>query len=402
MKRKEAVLMKTKPNVEEICAVEEELATELLKLQREDLEKEIVEIKETNNSKGKSAAIFKLFRNINGSKKLGQEQVAMKDPFSNSYIYDPEEIKRTSLKYCSELLQNSQGEDSFRQEIFIQNMLHLVRMEKKEISIDDCENTESLSVNDFKARIKLLEKKCPSKYKFLLKSGDEYKKAVFNLCSLVWRKEQKPDQWRNTIIIQIYKGKGSKEDFNNQRNIHTKDEVPKVFEGMLVDKSKERIVSSCTKFQIGGLPGHRASEHLFLVKSVMAYYYYLNIPLILQVYDISKYFDKESLRDTMDTLFQAGIQGKLYRLWFEMNRNTKIKVKTAVGMSEVEATGENVAQGSIGGALASSANLDRTLNMFFQGSDGEISYDDIRLNPITFQDDTAHFITDVTKIHPEV
>ena len=79
-----------------------------------------------------------------------------------------------------------------------------------------------------------------------------------------------------------------------------------------------------------------------------------------------------------------------------MNRNTQIKVKTAVGMSEIEATGENVAQGSIGGALASSANLDRTLNMFFEGSDGEISYDDVRLNPITFQDDTAHFVTDVT------
>ena len=143
----------------------------------------------------------------------------------------------------------------------------------------------------------------------------------------------KPQQWRNTVIIQLYKGKGRKDEFNNQRNIHTKEETPKVFEGIIVDKSKEKIVKYCSKFQIGGIPGHRAAEHLFSVKSVIRYYNLLSIPLLLQLYDISKYFDKESLRDTMDTLYMAGVQGKLYRLWFELNRNTQIRVKTGVGIS---------------------------------------------------------------------
>jgi hypothetical protein len=53
----------------------------------------------------------------------------------------------------------------------------------------------------------------------------------------------------------------------------------------------------------------------------------------------------------MDTLHEAGIQGKLYRLWFMLNKDTQIKVKTSLGMTKCAATGENVAQGSIGGGI---------------------------------------------------
>ena len=49
-------------------------------------------------------------------------------------------------------------------------------------------------------------------------------------------------------------------------------------------------------------------------------------------------------------------------------------------------------QGSIGGAILSSANLDKTLCSFFSGSDCEISYGDKRLAPITFQDDTMRMV----------
>ena len=153
--------------------------------------------------------------------------------------------------------------------------------------------------------------------------------------------------------MQIYKMKGNFSDFNNQRNIHVKDFIPKVFEGLVVDKSKEKIVSSCSKFQIGGMPHHRSQEHLFCVKSVIALYLYLNLPLFIQIFDVSKYFDKESLKDAMDTLYKCGIRGKLYRLWYELYRDSQIRVKTAAGTTGIKTTGENVTQGSIGGAVLS-------------------------------------------------
>ena len=69
----------------------------------------------------------------------------------------------------------------------------------------------------------------------------------------------------------------------------------------------------------------------------------------------------------MDTLHEAGIQGKLYRLWFMLNKDTQIKVKTSFGMTKCAATGENVAQGSIGGGIVSSLNLSKTISKYFSG-----------------------------------
>ena len=114
----------------------------------------------------------------------------------------------------------------------------------------------------------------------------------------------------------------------------------------------------------------------------------LKQPLIIQVYDLSKYFDKESLRDAMNSLYDAGIKGKLYRLWFMMNCDNQVKVLTSAGMTGIRATGENVGQGTVGGAILSSLNLDVGVTEGFSESGHEIYYGGkIRLNPLLYQDD---------------
>jgi hypothetical protein len=66
----------------------------------------------------------------------------------------------------------------------------------------------------------------------------------------------------------------------------------------------------------------------------------LNKSVIFQLYDIQKYFDKENLRDAMNTLFEAGVDPKMYRVWFNLNKNTVIRVKTGSGHSEWAEAGE--------------------------------------------------------------
>ena len=164
-------------------------------------------------------------------------------------------------------------------------MIHVVRShwDKNEAA------EEALTKDDFENRLKLLKKKCKEKYNFILKSGDGLKNCLFDLFSKVWSVESKPEQWKETVIIQLYKGVGDPSSYNSQRNIHTKADCPKFFEGIVVDKSKAKIVQKCSKFQIGGIPGHRPQEHLFTAKSIIALYKYLDIPLFLQIWDVSKY-----------------------------------------------------------------------------------------------------------------
>ena len=121
---------------------------------------------------------------------------------------------------------------------------------------------------------------------------------------------------------------------------------------------KRNIAKRVSKALVRFMKGHSTTEHLFTVKSMIAYYAMIEQPLITQNIDISKFFDKENLRDAMNTLYEAGVKGKPYRLWYKLNQNTRITVKTDVGVTEERDTGETLGQGTVGGMLASALNID--------------------------------------------
>ena len=63
-----------------------------------------------------------------------------------------------------------------------------------------------------------------------------------------------------------------------------------------MSKAKEIIIENMTKFQIGTKTGHRAQEHLFNLKSIISLFMMFDLPMLMKLYDISKFFDRESLR----------------------------------------------------------------------------------------------------------
>ena len=363
--------------------VENKIANLLIQKQRTEYEKKLDNLNKLKNCKGRSAAIYNLRSSILGEKKVRQEAVAIEDPGTKNLVFEAEKIKSISLSYLKNLLTNRNPKNGYENDLKVINLVHEVRMAEKTEEID------VYSLDNFEDLLKHLKKNNKDKYKFILKSGSSLQWCLFNLFKLIWNTETKPGQWENTIAHQLYKGAGEKSKLENHRFIHTKDEIPKAFEHTVVSRAKPMIVRGCTKFQIGAIPKHQSQEHLFTLKSVMSWYELLKIPLILQLFDISKFFDRENLQDGMNTLYNCEIKGKLYRLIYELNRKTVLKVKTGVGLSEPAILGENITQGSIGGALISTANLDYTVNNHFKSSKYEISYSQIRLQPMIFQDDIS-------------
>ena len=67
------------------------------------------------------------------------------------------------------------------------------------------------------------------------------------------------------------------------------------------------------------------------------------------------------------------VHGKLCRLLYTMNKNTRISVQTPVGTTDERDTGEGVGQGTLEGALVSAVHLDSGVNEHFPDSEYEIS-----------------------------
>ena len=196
------------------------------------------------------------------------------------------------------------------------------------------------------------------------------------------------------MLIQLYKGKGPRENLDNNRNIHTKLDIPKFFGHIVATAAKPNIFKHMSPYQIGTKPGHRVQEHLFVIKSVIGLAELNNTAIALQLWDLSKYFDRESLADGLNELYKNQVKGKVYRLLYEMNKDTRISVRTSVGITEQRETGEGWGQGTIEGAICSAVNLDNGVRDFFVSSECEVSYGDLALSPLLFQDDVARVCLD--------
>ena len=101
-----------------------------------------------------------------------------------------------------------------------------------------------------------------------------------------------------------------------------------------------------------------STEHLVTAKTWMKYLEEKKENGVFQTFDLEKFFDKESLMDTMDALKRkARINDTDYRLWFKLNENAVVGVSTSVGNSESRSVKNSVGHGMFGAALASSLNI---------------------------------------------
>ena len=116
------------------------------------------------------------------------------------------------------------------------------------------------------------------------------------------------------------------------RFIHCKEWEARLCEAIVTEHMKPNIVKACPNIQIGGMPGSSSVEHLITLKTWMLMKEEKKETGIFQVFDMEKFFDKESLLDTMHTLNKkAKISDKENSLKYRLNKNAKPSVRTSVG-----------------------------------------------------------------------
>ena len=152
---------------------------------------------------------------------------------------------------------------------------------------------------------------------------------------------------------------------------------------------KEPLISSATIYQIGGLPGHSINEHIITLKTIMARAESAKTGIIFMIMDIMSFFDKEDIFDCLETMERLQVNKKAARVWYKLNHDTEVVVKTTCGVTETAKVGDCLGQGTAGAGLVSQANLDHGLNSYFQGCKDIMIFGETRIQPLLYQDDVG-------------
>ena len=127
-----------------------------------------------------------------------------------------------------------------------------------------------------------------------------------------------------------------------------KEVLARTVDALVVDQMKETLIKSATIYQIGGLPGHSINEHLITLKTIMAWAEYKKTGIVFLIMDIVLFFYKEIFFDCLETMESLNVNQKAARVWYKLNRNTEVAVKTTCGMTKTAQVGDCLGQGTAG------------------------------------------------------
>ena len=358
---------------------------ELVATRTQKLEAQLQKIKSSNQ--GRSGNVFQIRKSVLGSKKGGQEASAIRDPESGELVVNKEEIKRITLKYCVNNLKNNDPDPD------TEDIVKKRKFEQKKIMEDKSGEDFNITYDDFDQVLAKFEKKDTRTYDFLIKAGGKYKHAIFEVCKRIISREEIPDSFHKTILFMLWKRKGLSFILKNNCFLFMKEVLFCVVDSLVVRVMKEPLISKLSIYQIGGLPGHSIHEHLLTLKTILARFEELGEGVIFLVMDIVSYFDKEDIFDCLEKMSELKINKKAARLWYLLNKDTRIKVETAFGLTQEEEVGDCLGQGTALAGLVSAANLDLGLQKKFNTSNEVLHYGKVRIQPLSYQEDVGSIST---------
>ena len=171
--------------------------------------------------------IFRMKELVTGLKKERQDAHPVFDKEGN-LVFSNEEIRSVSLEHCLKTFENQTPHKDAEQIVKIKEWAHGERMKDRsswDLKIDE---------DDVMLEIQKFKRKNKKSYHFITKAGDSFQEAICRLAQELLVREEFPVRFQKTLLTQLWKKKGSIQDLNNHRYIHTKDWLPKLCESVVV------------------------------------------------------------------------------------------------------------------------------------------------------------------------
>ena len=126
--------------------------------------------------------------------------------------------------------------------------------------------------------------------KMLKASGSVGLEVLAHLMKSVIAEGVVPADWRDSIIVNLYKGKGNALDRGNYRGLKLTDHVMKLVQHVLERRIRKMV--DIDEMQFGLVSGRSATDAVFIVRQLREKYLAVKKPLFFVFVDLEKAFDR--------------------------------------------------------------------------------------------------------------
>ena len=165
-------------------------------------------------------------------------------------------------------------------------------------------------------------------------AGYDLQQSLLMLCNNVKTECAIPDFMQLTNITSIFKKKGSKTDLNNDRGVFNVMTVRSIIDNLIYSDFYDIMDNNMSDSNVGGRKNRNIRDNLFIVNGVINFARQEKLEIDINLYDIAKCFDSMWYEETMNDLWDTGIQDDKFAVIAKLNEKCKIAVKTPVGVTE--------------------------------------------------------------------
>ena len=297
--------------------------------------------------------------------KASEPPTAMLDSEDN-LLTNKKAINEEAVKVYKKRLENRKMKEGFEDLFEERETLAKLNMAKAAKN-----KTKSWTVEELEKVLKYLKKSKSRDPYFLANeifhpevAGKDLKLAILKMMNQIKKQQKYPKSLELCNISSIYKRKGSRNNFSNQRGIFRVTIFRSILDRLLYNDNYETIDNNLTDSNVGARKGRNIRDNLFVVGAILNDVVNGKAgPIDLNVYDVETCFDSLWLSECINDLHEAGMKNDNLPLLYLENLNAQIAIKTQDLISKRENIGNIVMQGSVWGSLKCTSTMEK-LGMF--------------------------------------
>ena len=225
-------------------------------------------------------------------------------------------------------------------------------------------------------KMKLGEAAGPSEINMdmIIASGTFGVGVMKKLCERVLDEEGMPEEWKTSVVVPIFKGKGDVMDCGAYRGVKLLEHAMKIVERVLENRIRELVMIN--EMQFGFMPGKSTTHALFILRRMQQEFRGREKKLYMCFVDLEKAFDRIPRKVMEWALIKKGLAEVLVQAVMSLYESSRTKVRVGSGTLDEFGVRVGVHQGSVLSPLIFAIVVDVVTEHAREGSLNEILYAD--------------------------